>query len=371
MDDVAATHPHPIIAADIRDVLARTEPLWPDLKGARVFVTGATGFFGIWLLETLLAGNREFSLGMRVVALSRHPKGFAAKAPHLADDAAVTWVTGDVRGFPFPAGPITHVIHAAAESTSNQNASDPQAMFDVCLEGTRRVLGLARERRVARMVFTSSGAVYGRQPPELSHVPEDFTGGPDPLDRQSAYAEGKRAAEFLCGLAASEPVAPVPVTIARCFAFVGPHLPLDAHFAIGNFLRDALAGGPIRVSGDGSPYRSYLYAADLVEWLVTILLRGRPGRAYNVGSEEAVSIAELAARVADVMALGRVDGDRPRVTIARQPAPGTAAARYVPSCRRGREELSLLPRMALDDAISRTLRWWACRGSVRRHDEVG
>jgi len=358
MDDVAATYPHPIIAADVRDALSRTASLWPDLKGASVFVTGATGFFGIWLLETLLAGNRELSLGMRVVALSRNPKRFAAKAPHLADDVAVTWVTGEVRGFPFPAGPITHVIHAAAESTSNKNARDPQTMFDVCLEGTRRVLALAREKRVARMLFTSSGAVYGRQPPELSHVPEDFAGGPDPLDRHSAYAEGKRAAEFLCGLAASEPVPPVPVTIARCFAFVGPHLPLDVHFAIGNFLRDALAGGPIRISGDGTPFRSYLYAADLAEWLITILLRGRPGRAYNVGSEEAVSIAELAARVADVMATEQTDRIRPKVTVAKQPVPGAAAARYVPSCRRVHAELGLVPATSLSDAIARSAAWY-------------
>lgn len=350
---------HPIIAEDVTAVLARTQSIWPDLKQASVFITGATGFFGIWLLETLLAANRECALGMRVVALSRNPAGFAAKAPHLAHDPAVTWAGGDVRDFAFPAGPITHVIHAAAESTSNQNASDPQAMFDVCVEGTRRVLALAREKQAARMLFTSSGAVYGRQPPDLSHVPEDFTGGPDPLDRRHAYAEGKRAAEFLCGLAATDPAAAVPVAIARCFAFVGPHLPLDVHFAIGNFLRDALAGGPIRVSGDGTPYRSYLYAADLSEWLVTILLRGRPGRAYNVGSEEAVSIAELAARVADVMAAERPDHGRPQVTVAKQPVPGAAAARYVPACGRCREELSLVPRTPLDDAIARSLRWAA------------
>ena len=349
--------PHPIIAADVSGVLARTESLWPALEEARVFITGATGFFGIWLMETLLAANREFSLGMRVVALSRNPEGFAAKAPHLAHDPAVTWVSGDVRDFVFPAGPITHLIHAATESASNQNASDPQAMFDVCVDGTRRVLALAREKRVGGMLFTSSGAVYGRQPPELTHVPEDFNGGPDPRDRRNAYAEGKRAAEFLCGLAATDAVASVPVSIARCFAFVGPYLPLDVHFAIGNFLRDALAGGPIRVSGDGTPYRSYLYAADLAEWLVTILLRGRPGRAYNVGSEEAVSIAELAARVADVIASEQPDQTRPEVTVAKQSLPGIAAARYVPSCRRIHAELGLVPATSLSVAIARSASW--------------
>ena len=350
---------HPIIAEDIRGVLSRTQGLWPDLKGASVFITGATGFFGIWLLETLLAANRELSLGLRILALSRDPAGFAKKAPHLAHDPAVTWITGDVRDFAFPAGPITHVIHAAAEASAKLNAEDPQTMFDVCVEGTRRTLKLAAEKRAARMLFTSSGAVYGRQPPDLSHIPEDFTGGPDPLNPRNAYAEGKRAAEQLCAIAGLPPPAGAGahISIARCFAFVGPHLPLDAHFAIGNFIRDALAGGPIRVIGDGTPYRSYLYAADLAEWLVTILLQGQPGRAYNVGSEEAVSIAELAACVADVMATERPDRKRPQVTVAKQPGPGASVARYVPDCGRAAAALRLAVATPLKTSIARTLRF--------------
>lgn len=347
---------HPIIAEDIRGVLSRTQALWPDLKGASIFLTGATGFFGIWLLETLLAANREFSLGCQVIALSRAPDRFATKAPHVAHDPAVTWLTGDVRDFAFPAGPVTHVIHAATESTTNLNASDPQAMFDVCVEGTRRVLALASERNVHRLLFTSSGAVYGQQPPELSHMPESFRGGPDPLDRKNAYAEGKRAAEFLCGLAAGDGRLSHAV-IARCFAFVGPHLPLDVHFAIGNFIRDAINGGPIRVHGDGTPFRSYLYAADLAEWLVTILLHGTSGKAYNVGSEEAVSISDIAGRVA---ALGtQVWPSRPRceVTIAISPQARVQPSRYVPCCALAREELGLRAATPLSTSIYRTLLW--------------
>jgi nucleoside-diphosphate-sugar epimerase len=351
--------PHPIIAEDIRDVLSRTQSLWPEMKGASVFITGATGFFGIWLLETLLAANREFSLGCRVIALSRDPDRFAAKAPHLAHDPAVISITGDVRDFALPSGPVTHVIHAATEASAKLNIESPQTMFDVCMEGTRRVLTLGKEKQPARMLLTSSGAVYGRQPPELSHIPENFAGGPDPLDPRNAYAEGKRAAEQLCAIACLQPPAGagLHITIARCFAFVGPHLPLDAHFAIGNFIRDALAGGPIRVNGDGSPYRSYLYAADLAEWLFTILLRGQPGRAYNVGSEEAVSIRDLAYRVAGVAA--RATGLPSDVVVSR-PSPAVSTAipdRYVPICRRTFEELCLTPATPLDLAIERTLRY--------------
>ena len=347
-----------IIAADIARLLARTQTLWEPLRGASLFISGGTGFFGIWLLEAILAANRERSLGCSVSVLSRDPSRFAAKAPHLVADPALSFIEGDVRDFRFPDGPITHVIHAATEASASLTADDPQVMFDVCVEGTRRMLALAEEKRSQRFLFTSSGAVYGMQPPELAHVPEDFRGGPDPLNVRSAYAEGKRAAEMLCAIAARSSASGGPglhVSIARCFAFVGPHLPLDAHFAIGNFIRDCVAGGPIRIGGDGTPFRSYLYAADLAEWLSTILLRGEAGRAYNVGSEEAVSIRQLADRVADVAAAIWPDRGRPEIVIAKQPQPGQPAERYIPSCGRARSELGLKPATSLDEAIHRTL----------------
>ena len=351
-----------IIAADIARLLARAPTLWEPLRGASLFISGGTGFFGVWLLEAILAANRERSLDCRVAVLSRDPARFAGKAPQLAADPALSFVEGDVRDFRFPDGPITHVIHAATEASAWLNADDPQVMFDVCVEGTRRMLALAQEKRSQRFLFTSSGVVYGRQPPELASVPEDFCGGPDPLNVRNVYAEGKRAAELLCAITAQSSVARGPglhVSIARCFAFVGPHLPLDVHIAIGNFIRDCVAGGPIRIGGDGTPFRSYLYAADLVEWLSTILLRGESGRAYNVGSEEAVSIRQLADRAADVASAVWPDRGRPEVVMAKQPQPGQLAERYIPNCGRARSELGLKPATSLDEAIHRTLIWAA------------
>ena len=269
--------------------------------------------------------------------------------PHLAGHAALSFHAGDMSSFEFPAGHFSHVIHAATAASAALNASAPLIMVDTIVSGTRRTLDFARHCGAKKFLLTSSGAVYGRQPPDMLHVPEEYCGGPDPLDPASAYAEGKRLAEHLCCQYARR--YGMETKISRGFAFVGPYLPLDAHFAIGNFLRDALAGGPITVGGDGTPLRSYLYAADLAVWLWKILYRGVSGRAYNTGSDVEVSIADLARLVAKTVAGGA------EVCIVRPASPDRPRHVYVPETRRAREELGLEVNIPLEEAIRRTGRW--------------
>ena len=136
--------------------------------------------------------------------------------------------------------------------------------------------------------------------------------------------------------------------VARCFAFVGPDLPLNVHFAIGNFIRDALTADAITVSGDGTPLRTYLDQSDLAHWLFTLLEHGRPGQAYNVGSDEVISIAALAHLVRDILA-----PDKP-VHILGQPNPGAARNRYVPDISKVSHQLGLGVTVSLAEAIRRT-----------------
>lgn len=328
-----------ILERDLDAVNAALAPLWPRLAGARIFMTGGTGFIGRWMLEALARAG----LDVELVVLSRDPARFAGQAPHLA--ARCTLLRGDVMTFNASGRGFSHIIHAATDASADLNARDPRRMFDTIVTGTRRALDLARTSGARRFLYLSSGAVYGAQPPEVTHVAEGWHGGPDPRDPRSAYGEGKRAAEMLCAIYARQ--FGLEVVSARIFALLGPLLSLDIHFAAGNFIRDAMAGARIRVEGSGQAVRSYLYAADLTVWLWTLLIAGKRGETYNLGSEEAVSIADLARRTAAILG-------GPGVEILGRPDPGWNPGRYVPSTAKIRRDLGVAPTVDLDEAIRRT-----------------
>jgi dTDP-glucose 4,6-dehydratase len=332
------------LAQDLDHILEHTEALWSGARGARFFITGGTGFVGTWLAESLLWANRRLGLGISVTILTRR-----ADLPQLAGDPAVTLLGRDLASLPEPAHGFDFAIHAAVGPYYAPGAEHPAGTLDRDLAATRDVLDFVRAAGVRRMIFTSSGAVYGKQPPDLPCIPEDYSGAPLTCDTASAYSLGKRVSEYLCACYAQ--VYGIEITIARLFAFIGPHLPLDAQFAAGNFLRDAMAGGPICIAGDGTPYRSYLYAADLAIWLWTILFRGQPARPYNVGSPEQISIMDLARAIAHEVAPGGA------IRVAQQAAPGAPRARYVPSTERAERELGLRVLIPLDEGIRRTAAW--------------
>ena len=347
----------PLVAEDLDHVLAATTQLWKRMVGARIFLTGGTGFFGAWLVESFADANARLGLGAELVVLTRDPASVQRRLPLFSTLPGVTLHTGDVRTFDFPPGRFDVVIHGAAESSTQPHAGDEQHMFDTIVDGTRRVLRFIETAGATSFLLLSSGAVYGRQPADIAHLDESFSGGPNPADARSAYAEAKRSAEVLAVIAA--PRLGLSVRVARCFAFVGPHLPLDAHFAIGNFIRDAMAGGPIRIRGDGTPLRSYLYMADLATWLWTLALSDSATGPYNVGSEESLSILQTARLVA------RVCAPDAEIVIDGAPSPGASIHRYVPSTRRAETELGLRQRVGLADAVRRTAQWYASAAPAR------
>ena len=303
-----------------------------QMRPKRLFITGGTGFFGKSMLDYRRRHPDWQWAKAEWVILSRAPERFAAAFLQLVNQPGISFAAGDVRDFAFPQGPFDAIIHAATSAVTTLSDAE---MTSVILDGARHVADFAKAADCHTILFTSSGAVYG---PRTEQAEES-----DACNPTTAYGKGKLAAEQMLVESGFD------VRIARCFAFTGPYLNRNIHYAIGNFIQDCLDGKPITINGDGTPLRSYLYADDLVEWLFAILERGQSGRPYNVGSDHALSILELAERVR------RVLGTRNEIVVKGKPEPGAKPSVYVPEIGRAQSELGLSVSVPLDEAIRRTV----------------
>ena len=343
---------------DFAEISKDGEKFFEQLKGAHIFLTGGTGFIGTWILEAIRFWNQTQKSNIRVTVLTRNPDSFKLKSLHLYETSAFDFLIGNIVNLPvqqlLARGPYTHLIHAATDASADLNENKPLQMFDTVVLGTRKVLDFAAQAKIQRVLYLSSGAVYGQQPPEIQHVSEQYLGAPDCLNPKNTYAEGKRASEMLCAIYGKQ--FGLEIVVARIFALLGPLLNLDIHFAAGNFIRDAISGKKITVSGDGRPERSYLYPSDLVVWLLAILTHGQSGFAYNAGSEEGISIANLAELTSALLGnhgyevLGLSDS-------------GWNPGRYVPSNQLIRDTLGVSQKVQLSEAIQRTASWTGWRGN--------
>lgn len=280
-----------------------------DLGGRRIFMTGGTGFVGRCLLDYFHESAVRWGADFEVTVLSRSPRDFLALHPGYRDQSWLCLQQGSLGCLPqSEVYRFTDVLHAAADTHSN---TAPLAWLDQLVQGTRNVLDFAIASGAERFLLVSSGAAYGRVPEGVARLQEDAPFAPLTTDAESVYGQGKRLAEHLCVLYQQQ--YGMACVIARCFALISEHMPLQGPYAAGNFVRDALAGRNIDIQSDGSSVRSYLHGRDAAHWLVSLMRRGESGQIYNVGSDEPVSILELAHAVAaqtrqplDVRVLGNM-----------------------------------------------------------------
>jgi len=324
------------------NVILKTSPVdWQQLKYSKILITGGTGYYGKWFLSSFLYINEYLKLNARLYVVSRFPNAFLSKYPYFQHQNALTFVKGDVRDFDFPKGNFDYVIHAATEVATTQEKDAPQEMLAVSEKGTQHVLNFAKGSGVKRLLLTSSGAVYGPQPHELKLMPETY--GLMPV---TVYGKAKQLSEDICSASG------VNCSIARCYASVGPWLGLNIQYAVGNFILNLLRNEPITIKSDGRPWRSYFYTADLISWLWTILINGRANEAYNVGSENAVSIAELARIISNYSNVGHPIG----IQILGK-SDGAPAPVYVPDTSKAQQELGLKQNYSLQNSIAKSIDW--------------
>jgi nucleoside-diphosphate-sugar epimerase len=337
---------HPVVLHDLKNIEPHLN-LQAGLQGAHLLITGSTGFFGKWLLALIALLNRG-GAGISVTAVSRAPERFLASYPEYAQLDWLDWVARDVQQLNdvrLPR-PVDLVLHAATDTLAGAHAH-PLQIFDTIINGARSVLDLAVRSGAKRVLLTGSGAQYGALQADRPVV-ESCRSACDSAVASSAYAEAKRAQETLAALYASQ--YGLEVVLTRCFAFSGPGIVLDGHFAIGNFVRDALWREELVLQSSGQSVRSYLHGADLAGWLLTLLTKGQAGAAYNVGSDHSVTIAELARRVVAQVAPGKA------VRVLGKETPGQPLSYYVPDVQRARG-LGLEVWTSLDASIASMARW--------------
>lgn len=334
---------------DLEYILTRTIDLWSQLKNKKLLITGGTGFFGIWFLESYLYAYNALNLNSDLIILTRDVKETIRKYPNVQNAGGITFIEGDLKTFKYPDYNVDFLIHAASGGSIMLNDQTDGSLVNNSIDGIRHLFDYARRCNGVKVLFTSSGAVYGKQPDGLTHIPENYSGAPDTMLPTSTYGESKRYCELLCALYGKQ--FNIEIKIARCFAFVGPFLPLTSNYAVGNFIYSSLKQEDIRILSDGTPRRSYLYSADLIIWLWTILFEGKSLYPYNVGSSDDLSIKELAEKVRNIVSPFlqiRVLGEKSSECI----------ERYVPSVQRAFYELGLKQEIFLEEAICKTVKWY-------------
>jgi dTDP-glucose 4,6-dehydratase len=302
------------LAADLEFITATAADSFVHLSGKKVFLFGGTGFFGKWLLQAFNWFNQHTSqLPVEVWILSRDPEAFRRSNPELA--RTVSLVQGDNRDFDFPPGRFDLVIHGATDTNLHRSRNNQTEVTKQIVDGTRRILEFCHSCSAERLLYISSGAVYGKTPSSLEKVPEEYLPSDQSGDHSNGYGEG------------------------------------NSHFAFGNFIASAMKERHIVIEGDGTAIRSYMYMADMVIWLLRILTRADSSRIYNVGSSQAVSIASLARKIA-----ASIQGCQ--VAIVQRENPDLLIDRYVPDVQLALDELDLQIWTGLDDIIAKTINWY-------------
>ncbi|WP_167730216.1 NAD(P)-dependent oxidoreductase [Terasakiella sp. SH-1] len=338
---------------DLETIVKRSPDLWEALAGKSLFITGGTGFFGKWVLASVLYANAQYGFDIKLCVMTRNAEAFKVQFPE-ADHPNIRFYVGDIRHKIFPQERFDYVLHMATDSKFD-DPKEHMGLMDGILTGTQRVLDFAvHSAQAEKFLYVSSGAVYGPLADGEVKTPEHHPIAPAPHEPRALIANAKRMAEQMCTLYHHQ--FDLDVKIARCFAFVGPHLPMDAYFAIGNFIRDGLEGEGIHIAGDGTPVRSYMYAGDLISWLLEILINGETNTPYNVGSDQPVSIKELAEQVAESLAGNQT------VSIAKQAVKKPDLNCYVPNVDKAKEALSVDNWTGLGQGIEKTARWYQAYG---------
>ena len=321
------------------------------LKNEAILITGGTGFVGKWLAEMLIFLNDSHKFNVKVFLLSRRARDLYKRVSHLRECKEIEVIERDIRDVTEIPAEVSYIIHAAASPDNRIHSSDPIQTIDTITRGTNAILSVSSvHKNIKKFLNISSGLIYGSQPLELEKIPESFNGALNCGSITSVYAEAKRCAETICSAYYS--LYKIPMITIRPFAFIGPYQGLDKPWAINNFFRDGLSGGPLRILSDGETVRSYMYASDMAFWILRILADGVAGLTYNIGSPYGISLKDLAEKIVSNFPV------KPVVRSGILYEGSKYRSRLVPDITLAEKTLGIDLKVSIDEAIKRTLAWY-------------
>jgi UDP-glucuronate decarboxylase len=355
-----------VLAGDLEDIAARADGEFRAMAGKTLLITGGAGFLGYYLVQGVLHWNRTRSPGrpVQLTVCDNYIRGVPEWLSALEGDASLTLRKHDVTDrLPDEAGHFDYVIHAASIASPIYYRKHPIETMDANVTGLRLLLDRCVEagrigRPVSGFLFFSTSEIYGDPVAEEIPTREEYRGNVSCTGPRACYDESKRYGETLCVNFAR--VHGLPVTMARPFNNYGPGLKITDRRVIPDFARDMFAGRDLVLLSDGSPTRTFCYVTDAIVGYYKILVRGRPGEAYNIGIDKPeISVLELARTIAEVgrrrfgyqgQVIQAASEDRDYLTDNPQ--------RRCPVIEKARRELGFEPRVPLHEGIERSLVWY-------------
>jgi UDP-glucuronate decarboxylase len=333
-----------IIGHDIHNICEQLEEFEEQIHGHTFLVTGGAGFLGSWACDTLVA------MGGEVVCVDNAVSGSLKNIKHLIGHKNFLFVNRDVKEFTYDGG-IDYIIHMASIASPQLYQERPIETLDTNIEGTKRMLELAKAKKVKSLLFTSTSEVYGNA--EVLPTPEAYTGLVNSFGPRACYDEGKRAAEAYCYTYWKK--YGVRVRTARIFNTYGPRLDSAGYGrVVAKFVENAINGAPLTVYGDGGQTRSFCYVADQIVGLIKLLLiPGLDGTVVNIGGDEETAISNLAALVVRLAKSdsGIITGAKPLYDLQDDPR------RRKADIRRAKQLLDWSPKTSLEDGLGRTIKY--------------
>jgi len=290
---MSAIHINYNISSDISLLIKRSAIDIEKLRGKKIFITGGTGFFGVWFLATLIQIKKYLNGNLDIIVLTRSKNIFLTKYQNLNFHNNIEFIHGDIRTFKYSRRDITHLVHMATTSASETFYGESQLnKLELLYFGTKNTL-IECKGKLENVLFTSSGVAYGLC--NSNYISENDYTFLNTTEISTSLGLGKLNAEFLINFYSK--VENYNYTVARCFTFAGQYLPLNLHYAFGNFIKDAIEKKPIVINGKGMDIRSYLFIGDAIAWLLQMLVNPK-NTIYNIGSEKSISILDLARVIA-------------------------------------------------------------------------